>query len=1138
MPNLTEQIINQIIIKKSLMNNYPKPGVVFLNLESLFNDPMSRKTVCNAVLDAVKQIPFDYVAGIASRGYLFSGMIANRSANVGEQLIQKVKVKNDSNFVQIDTKTEYSSDALQVLKGSIEKGKRYLLTDDLIATGGSLMTAIKLIRECGGLVDTVFVMTELLDFPAKEGLKKEGVELISLLKFTNQDLNKLLLMQDSYRETPSTPITYKLGHHAQGEQALRQSITSPVLSIHLTSQSSVKKEACQRSLQGIFDPLNIEVIGHDSQSGVNSQPFGYDETRRGAAQRIASIADQTKSVDNPIVVSIENGVRYSEDEKCYYDFVHVILKHGEMEFSHTQDCCKVPTEIMNAISKDSAQCFQETWGDVAKRMNLAKEANNPHQEKFFGGISRTEYLFRALSKTLGALKEKMMESTKSELKDDEFNIRRLININHHDTQNKYVRKGVFFAAQPEAHPRKSIDLYNQGCPVATWKIDPEIVKRNEFKIFSTGDAFSIISPSVNIQNAQITIHVGLEHAKYSPLVLLQEALQLCRCSQEHGAKKIIIALPEQYHPALYTNDFNILLMDLFKASGAHKIYFYDKSYKGILDETNSETTIPLILSQHAAQDAYQISRNDLLTYLNTPLMPQISAENPNIDQQILRFSRKSCLADIWSMCDTNKTPMVDDLCADETPTPITVSALKTQPHILISCSANKPLAENIAAELRMHGEQVQVYHTQGKGEQAIIPNEASLFGAIVTIIQSTRPNPNKSEEITAYEANGAASYFFEAAMIARQAQLRGAKQTNLINPYQFSARSDKAEDNPKGKTGAYIQQNGRLFETAGVNHIITAECHDPHTLSGSYTGENIKGTAVPALSVLAAKIAQNWLSDPRHALQGQLRLVTPDDGATKRTKELTAKLQRILGKRICESRVIGDKQRDSHQDDSATVNRLNLGNIGINTEDNYLITDDETATGKTLCQAILNLKQNGAKDISVLIVHNNMPLDWLLRQLCLARFLYLGANDLHFSDTQEMGVMAQNYEQLLQYYSTKSQLTTDEIEKQVIKWFKENISDDFTNKTDEYIKQELEHFKSMLSQIQSRVNVHSLATQFANQIRTQPYQEALIERPVAQPSQDQSHYTSIGSLSFFHRSDDFRKIPLNVPAEVSHSASL
>jgi hypothetical protein len=46
---------------------------------------------------------------------------------------------------------------------------------------------------------------------------------------------------------------------------------------------------------------------------------------------------------------------------------------------------------MNAISKDSAQSFQETWGDVAKREGLAKEANNPHQEKLFGGISRTEY---------------------------------------------------------------------------------------------------------------------------------------------------------------------------------------------------------------------------------------------------------------------------------------------------------------------------------------------------------------------------------------------------------------------------------------------------------------------------------------------------------------------------------------------------------------------------------------------------------------------------------------------------------------------------------------------------------------------------------------------------------------------------
>ena len=301
---LIQQIIDQIILKKSFINNYPKPGVVFLNIDYLFNDPTCRKMISEAVRTAIKTKSFDAVAGIASRGYVFSGMIAHLFPKVGEQFIQKVKIKNDPHFVQIDTQTEYSSDALQVLKNSIKKGKKYLLTDDLIATGGSVMTAIRLIRQGGGVVDTVFVMTELLDFSAREKLKKEGVELVSLLQFSNKDLQKLLLIQDCYPENKTTPLTYKLSRYAKGEQE--------PLTVHLASQSPTKKEAVKLAVEGLFDPLNLEFRGHDSQSGVNEQPFGYEETLRGATNRMKSINNKVG-----ILIAIENGLRYSEEEQIY-----------------------------------------------------------------------------------------------------------------------------------------------------------------------------------------------------------------------------------------------------------------------------------------------------------------------------------------------------------------------------------------------------------------------------------------------------------------------------------------------------------------------------------------------------------------------------------------------------------------------------------------------------------------------------------------------------------------------------------------------------------------------------------------------------------------------------------------------------
>lgn len=108
MNTLIKQILDQAITKQAFLNNYPKPGVVFLALDALLNNPKVRKTVHQAVTSSVNPQTFDAVASIASRGYLFSGMIAQEFPEKGEYLVQKVKTPNDPHYVQISTTTEYS----------------------------------------------------------------------------------------------------------------------------------------------------------------------------------------------------------------------------------------------------------------------------------------------------------------------------------------------------------------------------------------------------------------------------------------------------------------------------------------------------------------------------------------------------------------------------------------------------------------------------------------------------------------------------------------------------------------------------------------------------------------------------------------------------------------------------------------------------------------------------------------------------------------------------------------------------------------------------------------------------------------------------------------------------------------------
>jgi adenine phosphoribosyltransferase len=1016
---LSQKILNNIIAKQSLLNNYPTQGVVFLAIDPLFNDSHTRKIVSDSVLAATKSLSFDCVAGIASRGYVFSGFVANQFNHKGEQFIQKVKVKGDPRFAQLKTTTEYSSDELQVLKGTVQKDKKYLLTDDLIASGGSALSSIQLIRDNGGQVNTVFVMTELVDLGARELLKKSGIELISLLKLTNEDLQKLLLLQEAYANNKTATISYQLSHH-KGE-------LTPECAVHIASQSACKKDGATLAIQKMLDPLSIVLIGHDVASGVSKQPFGYEETAKGASNRLAALRQEIKNSENTILVSVENGLRFAEDEDTYYDFVHVVIEKNNVISTHIQDCCVVPEEIIREIDPH----HETTWSEIANRKGLAKSANNPHQEAIFGGISREVHIQQALNQAL-----KKLDLPKN----DSLTIQRVAKLNSHQSHKRYAQRGIIFSTSTERKPQNTIDLYNQGFP--------EKAKQNDFKIFDTGDAFSVISPEVELNGANVNIHAGVKHKNYSPLVLLHEALQICRCAHEHGAKEITIALPEQYHPMLCPSDFNVLLINLFKVSGAAKIYFYDQQYQGKLSENNKNLTW---------------DKEPVLRYLQW---------NPQgtFDEKIAHHMRKHSVTRILSQCEMNQTNIDELMSHDTAPENIQVPTIKNPQHILLYCSANQAFAMEIAESLKARGETIKIYNVQGTGMDAMIPRDAKICGATVTIVQSTRPNPDNIELAREYQINGASSYFFEAISVARQAHLRGAEQINLVNPYQFGARSDKAENNTKGKTGAYIQHNGLLLEAAGVNHVVTAECHDPHTLSGTYTGKKIQGSAVRALTLISIKIAEQWLqSSP----QGQFRLVTPDAGAAKRTKELTQTLQAILKKRLCESRILGEKERGSHKDDSALITNLNAGSIEINPQDKYLITDDETVTGSTLCQAIQNLKKQGAQDISVAIVHDNMPIDWLLRQLCLGRFLFLGVNDLHFSNTQEMGTLAKSYDDLIQTYSQMTSLSPIEIEAQVLEWFKKNMAE-FASSFD--------LFKTTFNQISTRVILHNLSDAFVDEL--------------------------------------------------------
>lgn len=193
---MSSTLIQAMVKHRVILKDYPVPGVYFITVDAFLSEPHLRQTIANLIGKETERLSFDAVAPIASRGYLFSNMLIERKQDLKKLLIQKVKAKDDR-YVQFGTKTEYSKDALQILKGSILPGTRYLIVDDLIATGGSIETSVELIRHEGGIVDAAIVLTELVDLSGRERLLSKGVALKSILKFSDSKLENLYNLQET-----------------------------------------------------------------------------------------------------------------------------------------------------------------------------------------------------------------------------------------------------------------------------------------------------------------------------------------------------------------------------------------------------------------------------------------------------------------------------------------------------------------------------------------------------------------------------------------------------------------------------------------------------------------------------------------------------------------------------------------------------------------------------------------------------------------------------------------------------------------------------------------------------------------------------------------------------------------------------
>jgi adenine phosphoribosyltransferase len=161
--------------------NYPKKGILFRDITTLIKDSAAFKYTNDKIVELAKNIKFDKVAAIESRGFVFASTVSYKLEKPFILLRKKNKLPAETH--SIDFELEYGKATIEVHKDSIEKGEKILIIDDLIATGGTAEAAAKLIEISGGEVAGFIFVINLFDLPGKNLLKKKNYKTLSLVEF-------------------------------------------------------------------------------------------------------------------------------------------------------------------------------------------------------------------------------------------------------------------------------------------------------------------------------------------------------------------------------------------------------------------------------------------------------------------------------------------------------------------------------------------------------------------------------------------------------------------------------------------------------------------------------------------------------------------------------------------------------------------------------------------------------------------------------------------------------------------------------------------------------------------------------------------------------------------------------------------
>jgi adenine phosphoribosyltransferase len=163
------------------IQDYPKPGILFRDITTLIEHPEGFKESVEQLAEAHRGIGITHVAGIEARGFIFGAGVAI-ALGVGFVPIRK-RGKLPGKTLGENYVLEYGVDTIEIHADVLEAGDKVLLVDDLIATGGTALAAVSLLRRTGATCENAGFVIDLVDLGGADKLRALDVKVFKLIDF-------------------------------------------------------------------------------------------------------------------------------------------------------------------------------------------------------------------------------------------------------------------------------------------------------------------------------------------------------------------------------------------------------------------------------------------------------------------------------------------------------------------------------------------------------------------------------------------------------------------------------------------------------------------------------------------------------------------------------------------------------------------------------------------------------------------------------------------------------------------------------------------------------------------------------------------------------------------------------------------